>query len=374
MTTSCICTVLSLCICLAYGAGMRREKSSKLVVYGVMTTHDRPYRDKLQAQLDTWAARLPKDGRWFAVIGKGRLSPKQKAMGKSLVHSLCEDNFKGIACKEGRIVEKGYESGADWLFIVGEDNYVNTNELEKRLMSHSTTAPKQPVVLGIMGCEMDSKLCPDASGMPSICGGGGYALNRPALEAFMSIGSAKLRSEYLKGSGLQGDMNTACVARRRSVDLVEMAGLVGARIMDLRQLNDLILHEPLTYHYMTPQTMRWLHAKLNNPKSHKLAELESKAFEGGCCCWCDRETHEECLASRSHPSLTAQFAKLNVDFWHALRDEYILSHDAIARKHAMFWRSSLNATSDPLPQLRERSRDLDDLPRDHSKNTLAFHH
>eukprot|EP00928_Gymnodinium_smaydae_P043051 TRINITY_DN28931_c0_g1_i1.p1 TRINITY_DN28931_c0_g1~~TRINITY_DN28931_c0_g1_i1.p1 ORF type:complete len:346 (-),score=29.90 TRINITY_DN28931_c0_g1_i1:165-1202(-) len=306
-------------------------------LYGIMTTNLPMYQDKLRAQLQTWASHLPNDGRLVVVSGAGHGVPLDLE-GATFLTS-CNDDYSGVTCKEERLLELAYERQPDWFVILGEDNYVDVARLEKRLETLDTSVPK---VYGILGCEMNRKFCPEAADRKSICGGGGYMLNRAAINEIMKGGRDALRDEYARGSGLQGDLTTTCILRRRDIDVVNLPGLVGARVMNKRNLKKLAASSPLTYHYLTPAAMRWLHALRSGSPTDEVDTLEQQAFNRGCCCWYDLQSKQKCqeryasaYSFLSTPGIAHTMAAEVM--WEALRISYI---DSVHRARV------LNATSD----------------------------
>lgn len=276
------------------------------VLYGVMTNNKPEYREKLIAQLDTWAAGLPDQGRFFALTGTG--GDTEGISG--LIVSSCSDGYNGIPCKEEQLIENGYKRGAEWLAILGEDNYVDTALFEKSLAARRSDSP---VALGLLGCKTDPKFCPEAADKPSLCGGGGYVLNRAALAALLEPGADALRSDYDQGVGHQGDLITSCMLHRRGIDIAELSGLVGYRETHEKALMQLVQEGPLTLHYMTPWTMRWVHAQLIKKPDIEVKALEMEAFENGCCCWASESQKKQCEKEESPRSLSfMSFSKMGL--------------------------------------------------------------
>jgi hypothetical protein len=248
------------------------------VLYAVMTNNKPQYQEKLKAQLDTWAADPLAQGRFVAVTGVSVDHPPPADV-PGLFLSTCDDAYRGVPCKEERLMEIGASKGAEWLVILGEDNYVDTKALEQRLAYAKSSTP---TVLGLVGERQNTEFCPEAS--EQLFGGGGYALNKAALGVLLSKGQDALREEYGSDTGLQGDLATSCALVRRGVSLTELPGLVGVRITAKQSLQALMQKKPFTYHYMTPGAMRWVHAQVHQRSAEELLALEQTAFTNGCCC------------------------------------------------------------------------------------------
>eukprot|EP00929_Paragymnodinium_shiwhaense_P002757 TRINITY_DN103041_c0_g1_i1.p2 TRINITY_DN103041_c0_g1~~TRINITY_DN103041_c0_g1_i1.p2 ORF type:complete len:321 (+),score=92.61 TRINITY_DN103041_c0_g1_i1:89-1051(+) len=261
------------------------------VLYGIMTNNRPEYQAKLQAQLDTWAADALASKRFVAVTGIGSDLPTDMDQ-KGIYMSTCDDRYKGVTCKEERLMEIGFAKGADWLVILGEDNYVDTKGLENRL---AFAKSDEPTVLGLVGDRTDTQFCPEMS--QQLFGGGGYALNKAALHKLLNSGQEELRSEYASGSGLQGDTVTSCALTRRGISFADLPGMVGARIMTEKSLLALTKKGPFTYHYLTPDAMRWLHATLQQRSEDEVHGLEQRAFVNGCCCASTAKEQKACEAA-----------------------------------------------------------------------------
>jgi len=274
-------------------AGKRRQEyESSDVVYGVMTNGSPEYREKLAAQVETWAAGLARQGRFFSVAGRG--SERLAAAGL-VVQERCPDDKTGLACKEERLLEEGFRRGARWLVILGEDNYVDTARMEEALRNSS--AGRQgaaPSVLGILGCGKGLGYCDEVDQLGGLCGGGGYALNRAALEVLMQDGKVSLRQEYREDKGEPGDMASSCAFRERGIQLVALNGLMGNRIMKEGDFESALKTRPITVHYCTPNVMRWVHASLQGASKQEVSVLQAVAFDGGCCCAWQDEDLQKC--------------------------------------------------------------------------------
>lgn len=319
------------------------------VVYGVMTTNLPAYTEKVRAQLDTWAAGLPAAGKYFAVSGSGNefghQVPAQLLEGVQV--STCSDLYVGVTCKEERILEIGFARGAEWLVVLGEDNYVDTAKLENTLAGLVTEKPK---VLGMVACEMQADFCPEAVGQKSLCGGAGYILNRAAVAKLMSGGQDSLRSEYDHARGHQGDLTTSCALRRRGIEMANLPGLIGGRLMEESKWKVLVNSAPLTYHYVTPEVMHWIHAVRGGSPISETVSKERIAFDGGCCCWFKPKDEHECQAqvaasghddrfsflSTAHNRRSFQTIDVSHSLWNELEASYIaLCNDA--RTHGRSW-------------------------------------
>jgi len=187
-------------------------------------------------------------------------------------------------------VEEGYHREADWLVILGEDVYMNTSWLEDTLINHrGAAAGSQLVALGNLVCGRDLEkitkdkgFCPEVEKDGGICGGGGYAINRAALEVLMKEGTETLRGQYNNGP-TPGDMATSCFLRQRRVELQQIQGLDSTfppkTLPDYEQR--ISSGGMFTYRCVTPDVMRWLDAIVKHePVMHVEEDMKVLAFDG----------------------------------------------------------------------------------------------
>lgn len=263
-------------------------RSKKTVLYGVMTCGVADKVKLIEAQLQTWAAQVYAEGRYFAMTGQGDFTlPRDKDA--AWMRSPCKDTYDGLACKEFYLEREAFVRNADWLVILGEDNYVNTSLLEAKLEAYDSEHRDvdAPVALGLVGCEL--RQCPELPNDVSLCGGAGIMLNRAAVKALFSADADSLRSEYMAKSGQPNDVITACAVQKRGGTLMQFNdGLEANRIMTRSSLQAAIAKAPLVLHYITtPALMQWVYATTRGED----VEPEG-AFDDDCCCW--SLSKEEC--------------------------------------------------------------------------------
>jgi len=245
------------------------EDQKMKVVYGVFTSPLPKYAEQMAAVADTWAKDVPPQK--LLVVGVNGTAPGvtyKKA-------PKCKDGHvtnTGISCKEATLLTTGYELGADWVVVVGSDNYVFPRHMEERLARENAADPQ---ILAIFGCGA-GEYCEDHKG--GLCGGGGYAISRGALDKM--VGQApKASHNFIQESmdtaksvcGYWSDQVTSCIARRRGVKEVQLEGLYawqlcspGVWACDFNPSiyrNKMLSSSPkaLTFHYITPDVMRTIH-------------------------------------------------------------------------------------------------------------------
>merc|ERR1740121_235159 len=171
--------------------------------------------ERLQPILDTWASALPPES--LLVVGDvGSEIPKVYGA------TECPDNHEqGLSCKTGHALAlaAGMLGSRQWVFVLDDDHYVNTTNLEGVLATKNASKLQ---AFGIPGC--GPKLCDDHEG--GFCGGGGYAVSRAALKALVD----KPEPEDFSGEFIQAaeevfsgkkhmysDVTCSCLMKRRGI-------------------------------------------------------------------------------------------------------------------------------------------------------------
>jgi hypothetical protein len=247
------------------------------VVYSIFTSAIERYHDALLAELDTWAKGPAGEGRFVAVGGNNY---PENWQAKNVLKSACEDNMRAISCKEATLLAEGAARGADWLYVIGEDNYVNTERIDKFL---SDKDPDSVIAYGTVGCGKNL-FCHDNDDFNQaggFCGGGGYIISRAALQRLLADGAPALHQVY-DASVWPNDMTTSCQLRKHDVVLSNVGNMFGYPISDIDEYKAMAKQDFLTIHYLTPDTMRWFHAQLHGAPYDEKKRLEKKAFTNGC--------------------------------------------------------------------------------------------
>jgi len=251
------------------------------VVYGVFTSPLPAYADQLAAVAKSWAKDVPPQK--MLVVGVNGTEP---GMVYNPAPNCQEGHIEnaGISCKEATLLTTGYKLGADWVVVLGSDNYVFPRNLEQRLARED---PKEAQMLGLFGCGMDEAgngaFCEDHK--MGACGGGGYVLSRGALDAMVGKGDGASQSFIQESmetaanvSSYWSDQATSCVARRHGVKQVDLEGLYPWRSCPDEPSNPATPRfcefnpecyrkkigstnpKPISFHYMGPNEMRIVHS------------------------------------------------------------------------------------------------------------------
>jgi len=247
------------------------------VVYAIFTSAIPRYHEALLAQLDTWAARPAAQGRYVAVGGSNY---PEEWQGSNVLRSECGDDMKSISCKEATLLAEGASRGADWIYVIGEDNYVHTGHVEEFL---SDKDPSAAVAYGGVGCGK-GKFCRDVKAYEEgggFCGGQGYIISRAALQLLLADGAPALHAIYDK-SAWPNDMTTSCQLRRHGVRLETAEDMLGWPVFGIAEYERIARSGFLSAHYLRPDVMRWFHAEVEGAAESVKKQLEDKAFDHGC--------------------------------------------------------------------------------------------
>jgi len=249
------------------------------VVYGVLTAAIPRKNQGVLAQLDTWAARPAAQGRYVAVGGNNY---PEEWQGSNVLRSECGDDYESISCKEATLLAEGAARGPDWLYVIGEDNYVHTGHVEKFLRDKD---PDAAVAYGGVGCGK-GMYCSDVKAFEEgggFCGGSGYFISRAALRLLLADGAPALHAIYDR-TAWPGDMTTSCQLRKHEVRLADGPdrGMFGNIFWSIRDYKVIAHSGFLSAHYITPAVMRWLHAEVGGAAKSVKRPLQEKAFDKGC--------------------------------------------------------------------------------------------
>lgn len=253
------------------------------ILYVVRTWHPN-YDTRLPSIMKTWASTL--DSSALLIVG-------DKHLQNPTVHAATgcgTDHHVGLTCKTGHSLALAAEKigSRPWAFLIDDDVYVNTSNLEDLLKKHD---PTRLIALGIPGC--GAPHCDDHQG--GFCGGGGYALSRAALKALVDRPTPTdfhnelldMTKVFYPGEVPWDDITTTCLMKRRGITVEKIDGLYGWRLPDsstaapdgkLSQQTKTAIHSsnplPLTFHYIAPQEMYTIHNQFLNPGSEDLSLLQ----------------------------------------------------------------------------------------------------
>lgn len=228
---------------------LRPRRKPPNILYSIQTGEHLV--ERLSACLGTWASELDKDE--LQVVGRKARDAAEQGRASWHAAANCADNHDAGPCKDAEALAEAFKTGASWVVLVGDDNYVVPRNFAKvlALMDAST-----PVVLGIKGCGNCS-----AGGL---CGGGGQVFSHGALESFFGAGREAFLEEAAGEAlacGMWGDVANCRIAAKRNVVVNNLDGLHGwhEEGEKLTKSVSSTNPKPLTFHYVKPTEMGMLH-------------------------------------------------------------------------------------------------------------------
>jgi len=274
--------------------------SGPKVLFNIITSPKPKYEARLNACIKTWAGAL--DASELQIVGRETL-PFLDA--RYVPAENCKDNHGGgFACKEAHSLAAAVAADADWLVILGEDNYAMTGNIKKLLARWN---PDAALYFGVGGCGA-GELCADHQG--GVCGGGGEILSRGALLQMMNGSMSKFLEEHASvaknETGGWGDQATTCLARKHHVYLRPMGGihpwgllLAGVK----KELRGSI--PPLTFHYATADFMQQIQGAVEDFQLE--LEANRSASDGGPLAFI--QTEADSYSSTLHPKVLDEYLR-----------------------------------------------------------------
>jgi len=217
--------------------------------------------ENVAAVLSTWGQQVAPNR--IQIIGGNGLRTRvlSRNMDKSarfVSANGCADSHAGGVCKDAIGLSQAWKSDADWVVLLGVDNYVVTKQLEAALADMD---PQEPVLLGLTGCSRAGCTPP---GAVAVCGGGGQVFSRGALQMLFSGGEQPFLASVAQQApacGMFGDVTNSRIAFTHGVKIRRVPWVVhpwrktvSAMSADLNSANP-----ALVFHYITPDAMRGLY-------------------------------------------------------------------------------------------------------------------
>lgn len=264
-------------------AAAMKDKSKSTILYVIRTWHAN-YDTLLPSILATWAS--PLESSSLLIVG----DVDQSVNSTSVVAATgCpNDHQVGLTCKTAHSLALAADKigSHSWVFVVDDDVYVDTSNLENELSKHD---PSKLIALGIPGC--GTPHCNDNGG--GFCGGGGYAVSRAALSELVDKPTAVdfhdemlefMHEEYLAPETPWDDITTTCLMKQRGIAIESIEGLYGWRMQDSPNPSSSLSAEyqdaiqsssppPLTFHYIDSQEMYMIHKQFMDPAPQETSLL-----------------------------------------------------------------------------------------------------
>lgn len=150
-----------------------------------MLTYHKNYGTKIAGVLSTWG----EDVRNSALDSLLLVGDKASKDPPILPAKGCgNDHNDQLVCKAGVALQLAYQrlGNFSWVFLVDDDFYLNVANAHRALASFNAS---QAIAVGIVGC--GGHLCPQGG----FCGGGGFAISRPAMEKIMEKGESAFQTD-----------------------------------------------------------------------------------------------------------------------------------------------------------------------------------
>jgi len=203
-----------------------RKPEAGSVLY-VIKTYAGAYENKLRAVMETWGAQVPRSS--LLIVG----DEEHKEFPIHVAKECGADANLGLACRVAHGVELAAKTPGNWswVFVVDDDHYVKTDNLESFL---ATLDSSVATGVGCYGCGAGGQFnyC---RGKGGFCGGCGYGFSRAALMKAVRGHEAEFREQHLSVaesrelSEAREDMAMSCTMTDRLPDM-KVQPLVGSGI------------------------------------------------------------------------------------------------------------------------------------------------
>jgi len=238
------------------------------ILFGVWTD-SLFYDTRLAGILDTWGKEIPA-GHFMAVSDKKREVPEFEMDGPATSHLPGTDveetkcpahsHWEGACCKwaEGIILaQERMEKNPKlkWAFFSDDDVYLRPAAVATAL--HAKPSSDKPVAFGVFGCSTPG-------GCAGLCGGGGFALSKAAVNKMAAKDPAAFLEEQMSMCGKcdrWADQAISMVWKDKGVEMQQMEGLNGWQMKEDDFKAQLTNGNPnLLFHYeKTPNQLKALH-------------------------------------------------------------------------------------------------------------------
>eukprot|EP00929_Paragymnodinium_shiwhaense_P011431 TRINITY_DN11710_c0_g1_i2.p1 TRINITY_DN11710_c0_g1~~TRINITY_DN11710_c0_g1_i2.p1 ORF type:complete len:274 (+),score=24.14 TRINITY_DN11710_c0_g1_i2:131-952(+) len=139
------------------------------VLYGVLSSSKTvDLQRRLEAVMETWGKKLVDEGRLLVISDK--LLDKYRGPGSAVVGTNCSASKAGLPCKELKLLQAAYEQRPQWLMVLGDDNWANTDAIDAKLAA--TPCAGACVLSACIGCGRKA-YCKYLEEQGGLCGGCG---------------------------------------------------------------------------------------------------------------------------------------------------------------------------------------------------------
>jgi len=240
------------------------SNSTDEVLFSVFTD-SKFYDTRLDGILSTWAKEIPPN-LFMAISDKKREVPpgeqRTDLPGMRVEETKCppHSHWEGACCKwaEGVILaqEKMQKNQKlKWAFFSDDDVYLRPAAIASVLQTQETSAEK-PLALGIFGCNTPG-------GCSGLCGGGGFAMNRAAVQRLAAedpVSFLNAEMSQCQKCDRWADQAISMVWKDRGVEMRQLEGLNGWMMKEDQFISTLNNGQTLLFHYQrTKNQMEALH-------------------------------------------------------------------------------------------------------------------
>jgi len=229
----------------------------------VIKTYSGAYENRLRAVMETWAARVPRSS--LLIVG----DKEHAEFPIHVAHECSSDAMLGLACRVAHGVELAANTPGNWswVFIVDDDHYVKTDNLEQFL---ATLNPSIATGVGCYGCG-SGKPFNYCRGNGGFCGGCGYGFSRAAIMRAIRGHEVDFRAQHLSVaesktlSDTREDMAMTCTMMDCVPDMKVQAlldsGLDGDTPTELFEIlsREGCGTQQAIWHWIKPEMMHKLH-------------------------------------------------------------------------------------------------------------------
>lgn len=252
------------------------------------------YDSRLAGILDTWGRDISPN-LFMAISDKKRELPPGASLsmhlaGTEVTETKCPPHSHGVGacCKwaEGVIAaQERMEQNPKlkWAFFSDDDVYLRPAAITSALKQHEDSNEK-PLALGIFGCSTPG-------GCSGLCGGGGFAVNRAALQRLAGKDPVAFLNEEMSmcmKCDQWADQAISMVWASKGIEMLQLPGLNGWFMKEDQFVNQLSSGQSLLFHYQrTKNQMEALHEMFTHERLLKEEKGPCLEFGG----------HKTCAAS-----------------------------------------------------------------------------
>lgn len=219
------------------------------------------YDTRLAGILETWGSEIPPD-RFMAISDKKRPG-NTKLPGSDVQETRCppHSHWEGACCKWAEGVISAQERmeknpSLKWAFFSDDDVYLLPSVVTAALHAEDHEADaNRPQALGYFGCQTPT-------GCQGLCGGGGFAMNRAAVQRLAGTDPTSFLVEemaYCSKCQWWADQAISMIWRDKGIEMKQLPGLNGWVLKEDDFKKQLAMPNLLFHYQRTKHQMEALH-------------------------------------------------------------------------------------------------------------------